>query len=167
MGRRSSRRHRRPQTPRPRRRSPDSVDSATPEDETDDDPNHYRHSTPVPVLGSYTPAPTHPGIPSVTTRTTIGSRRTRTASNNLRPRSRQESSRESSGLTYTSDDPAVMPPPPPGFVPYPDQDSIHRQMPFPTPRVPFQQSPLHSTPVPPPPQMQLHRDRASNNSQSD
>ncbi|KAF9651423.1 hypothetical protein BDM02DRAFT_745101 [Thelephora ganbajun] len=155
MGRWSSRRPRRVQTPRPRRRSPDLVaDSASSEEEpleTDIDPNIYRYSEPaVPIRGSYTPAPTYPRIPSTATGTAVGSSRTLTPSNNIRPESRQQSSQGSSGLTYVSDDP-VIPPPPPGFVPYPDQDPMHRQNPLPTPRVPFQQSPLHPAPAPPPP----------------
>jgi len=169
MGRRSSRRPRRVQTPRPRHSSPDLTDSASSgEDplELDVDPDHYRYSEPaVPIRGSYTPAPTHPGIPSVTTRTTLGQTRTPTPFGQLRPRSQQRSSQGSSGLTYATDNP-VIPPPPPGFVPYPGQDPAHRQNPFPTPRVPFQQSPLHPVPVPPPPQMQHYRDRASSNGQS-
>ena len=170
MGRRSSRRPRRVQTPRPRRSSPDLTDSASSgEDplEPEVDPDRYRYSEPaVPIRGSYTPALTHPGIPSVTTRTALGQTRTPTPFGNLRPRSRQRSSQGSSGLTYATDNP-VIPSLPPGFVPYPGQDpAAHRQNPFPTPRVPFQQSPLHPAPVPPPPQMHHYRARASSNGQS-
>lgn len=172
MGRRPPRRPRRVQTPRPRRRSPDLVIDSTTSDEDlledEVDPNLYRYSRPaVPIRRSYTPAPTHPRMPSVTTGTTPGgsSRAQLTSSNNAHPESRRQSSRESSGLTYVSDDP-VIPPPPPGFVPYPSQEPLYRQRSFPTPHVPFQQSPLHPAPVPPP-QMHHYRDRASNNSQSD
>ena len=172
MGRRSSRRPRRVQTPRPRRSSPDLTDSSGSSDEDslepDVDPDRrYRYSEPaVPIRRSYTPAPTHPGIPSVTTRTTLGQTRTPTPFRHLRPGSRQRSSQGSSGLTYVTDNP-VIPFLPPGFIPSPGQDpAAHRQNPFPTPRVPFRQSPLHPAPVPPPPQMHHYRDRASSNGQS-
>jgi hypothetical protein len=168
MGRRSSRRPRRVQTPRPRRSSPDLTDSGSSGEDLpgpDVDPNRYRYSQPaVPVRGSYTPAPTHPRIPSVTTDTTVGETRTPTPSAHLRPRSRQRSSRGSSGLTYVTDTP-VIPSLPPGFVPYPGQDSAHRQISSPMPPVPFQQSPPHHVPVPPPPWMQHQRDRTPSNSQ--
>ena len=160
-GRRPSRRV---QTPRPRRRSP-SLDESDDDLDAQVDANRYRYSAPaVPVRASYTPAPTHPGIPSVTTGSTIGTSRRPTPSDYLPPAgSQQRSSQGSSQLTYISEDP-VIPPPPPGFVPYPVQDPLHH---FPTPRVPFQQSPLHPTPAPPPPQMEFHRHRASSDSQSD
>lgn len=171
MRRRSPRRPRRVQTPRPRRRSPDPVDSVSSGEElhgADIDPNRYRHSAPaVPARGSYPPLPTHPRIPSVTTgTTTAGPFRTPAPSSRLRPESRRRSSQGSSGLTYMTDDPVIHPLPP-GFVPYPGQDPVRRQKPFPTPHVPFQQSPLHPAPVPPPPQMQHHRYRAPNNTQPD
>ena len=166
-GRRPPRRYRRVQTPRPRRRSPslDESDDDLLDAELDTNRHRYSAST-VPVRRSYTPAPTHPGIPSVTTGSTIGTSRRPTPSDYLRPGSQQQSSQGSSELTYISEDP-VIPPPPPGFVPYPVQDPLYYQSNFPTPRVPFQQSPLHPTPVPPPPQMVFHRHRASNDSQSD
>jgi len=167
MGRRPARIHRRVQTPRPRRQSSSLNESDDDLLDPEVDTNRYRYSAPaVPVRGSYTPAPTHPRIPSVTTGSTIGTSRRPTLPESLRPESQQQSSQESSQLTYISEDP-VIPPPPPGFVPYPVQDPLHHQNYFPTPRVPFQQSPLHLTPVPPPPQMEFHRHRASNNSQSD
>lgn len=148
----------RAQTPRPMRRSPDPVHSASVEEdplEADSDPNFYRSSeSTFPVRGRYTPVPTHPVFPGVTTRTNIGT--ALHPSNNLRPVSRQHSSQGSSGLTYVTDGP-VIPPPPPGFVPYPNQDPVHSQ----NPRAPFQQSPLHFAPVPPPPQMQYQSDRGS------
>lgn len=168
MGRRTTRRPRRAQTPGPMRRSPEPVGSASVGEDpldADTDPNLYRYSEfTVPVRGSYTPAPTNPGIPSVTTGTTVGT--ALPPSNRLHPASRQRSSQDSSELTYVTDHP-VIPSPPPGFVPYPNQDPAHRQNPFPTPRAPFQQSPFHPAPVPPPPQMQHHSDlRASHESQS-
>lgn len=152
------------------RRSPHPVDSESSSEgplETDSDPTLYRYSEPsAPIRGRYTPAPTHRGIPSVTTDTaTLGSSRTVLPSlNNFRPQSRQQSSQGSSGLTYATDNP-VIPPPPPGFVPYPGQDPAHRQNPFPTPRAPFQQSPFHPAPEPPPPQTQHNRNRSSDESQ--
>ena len=154
-GRRTHRRPRRVQTPGPMRRSPIPVESTSMGEDrlgADSDPNHYRSSeSTFPVRTGYTPAPVYPGIPSVTTGTTIGTS-SRHPSNNLRPRSRQQrSSQDSSGLTYVTDD-AVVPPPPPGFVPHPDQGPVHPRSTFPTPRAPFQQSPFHPTPVPPPPQ---------------
>lgn len=171
MGRRTIRRSRRSQTPGPTRRSPLPADSESLSEgssETEDDPDFYRYSgATAPVRGGYTPAPTHPVIPSVTTGMAVGSPRLVPPSpSNLRSESRQRSSQGSSGLTYVSDGP-VIPPLPPGFVPYPDQTPEHRQNPFPTPRAPPQQSPLHPAPVPPPPQMYRHKGRASDESQSD
>lgn len=149
------------QTPGPTRRSPDLVDSASVREdplEADSDPISYRYSeSAVPNQASYTPALTYPGISSVTTGITIP------PSNNLRPESRQRSSQGSSGLTYVTDDP-VLPRPPPGFVPYPDQVPVHRQNPSLRSHVSFQQ---HSTPTPPPPQIQYRRDRSSDENQSD
>jgi hypothetical protein len=150
-------RPRRAQTPRPERHSLDLTDSES-SGEDDVDPTHHRYpEPPIPTRAGYTPAPAHLGMPSITTRTPTPSVR-------LRPESRQQSSQGSSGLTYASDNP-VIPPPPPGFIPYPGQDPVHRQNPFPTPRAPFQQSPLHPAPVPPPPQLQHHRNRSSDESQ--
>ena len=170
MGSRAPRRHRRVQTPRPERNPLDLADSEssgedTPED--DDDPIHQRYpEPPIPTRGRYTPAPTHLGMPSATTGVMAGGSRTPTPSIRLRPGSQQHSSRRSSGLTYITDNP-VVPSLPPGFVPYPGQIPPHRQNSFPTPRVPFQQSPFHPAPVPPPPQMQHHSHRVSSDSQSE
>jgi len=169
MGRWMSRRPRRVQTPRPERRPLDLVDSESSSEDTteDDDVDHRYSEPPVPIRGSYTPAPTHLGMLSLTTRTTAGESRTQTPFNHhVRPGSQQRSSRGSSGLTYITDNP-VLPSLPPGFVPYPGQIPANRQSSFPTPRAPFQHSPFHLAPAPPPPHIQHHTHRASSDSQSE
>ena len=164
MGRWTSRRPRRVQTPRPERRPLDLADSESSGEDTteddDDDSTHHRYpEPPIPIRGSYTPAPT--------TRTTVGEPLSQTPFNHqVRPGSQQRSSRGSSGLTYITDNPVVASLPP-GFVPYPGQIPANRQSSFPTPRVPFQHSPFHLAPVPPPPHIQHHSHRASSDSQSE